>query len=353
MKEISRQIMFAVLERFFEGNANESKATNIAEYINRTFHPDPKFNRESIYPIIRKAKSMGFLQIYPPLDATLSKEIADAYRQDPDDIVVVKIEKYPYARYVAYQAAVETIKLMKELRSSYTRHEKSIGLGLGPGHATLDFCKSLSSLIRNEIDIPRISLYAISTGSPIDQPEYAPISFFNLFSNSYVDKRYGFFAESIVPQHFFDEIKRRPLLSELFQQKEDIDIVVTSMGDKDDEHDLLRNLMVKSGWKESDFKKRGWAGNVQFRPYTLEGPIRETSDELRAVTLFELDDFVRMAERKKKHVVLLARQCSRCGRDRSASLRPLLENPALKVWSKLIMDIPTAKGLIAGRSAPR
>ena len=68
---------------------------------------------------------------------------------------------------------------------------------------------------------------------------------------------------------------------------------------------------------------------------------------MRAVTLFELDDFVRMANAKNKHVVLIARQCGLCGKTRAAALRPLLTSPRLRVWSELVMDEATARDLVS------
>ncbi len=67
---------------------------------------------------------------------------------------------------------------------------------------------------------------------------------------------------------------------------------------------------------------------------------------MRAVTLFELEDFVRMADSKNKHVVLIARQCGLCGKTRAAALRPLLKAPRLRVWSELVMDEATARELV-------
>ena len=68
---------------------------------------------------------------------------------------------------------------------------------------------------------------------------------------------------------------------------------------------------------------------------------------LRAVTLYELEDLVRIAGQKNKHVILIARQCGICGRTRAKALQPLLTNPGLKVFSTLVMDAATAKELLA------
>jgi hypothetical protein len=85
---------------------------------------------------------------------------------------------------------------------------------------------------------------------------------------------------------------------------------------------------------------------VQYRPYSKDGPIQENPDDMRAVTIFELDDFATMAATKNKHVLLIARQCGICGLTRANALRPLLTTPRLRLWSELVMDEATARALL-------
>ena len=85
---------------------------------------------------------------------------------------------------------------------------------------------------------------------------------------------------------------------------------------------------------------------MQYRPYSKDGPIKEMPEDKRAVTVFELDEFARMAATKNKHVLLIARQCGICGMTRANALRPLLTAPALRLWSELVMDEVTARDLL-------
>ena len=62
--------------------------------------------------------------------------------------------------------------------------------------------------------------------------------------------------------------------------------------------------------------------------------------------LYELEDLVRLADQKNKHVILMARQCGICGRTRAEALRPLLTKPALKAFSTLVLDAATARDLL-------
>jgi DNA-binding transcriptional regulator LsrR (DeoR family) len=222
-----------------------------------------------------------------------------------------------------------------------------VALGLGPGRATLDFARHLGYLLHSEIQIPRIKLFCVCAGSPAESPEFAPVSFFNLMPRNVISGCIGLFAENLVPQEDFEAIKGRPGVVEAFEARREIDIVVTSMGDFDDEHDLFRMFLEKSGVDIQMLQAQGWVGSVQYRPYTRSKPVTEKRGELRAVTLFELSDFVKLAHEEDKHVVLIARQCGVCGRTRAAALRPLLEIPELRVWRQIVMDTATANELVS------
>ena len=154
------------------------------------------------------------------------------------------------------------------------------------------------------------------------------------------------FAETVVPCKDFPLIKQRPGVAEAFESRDEVSIVVTSMGDFFDNDDLLADFLARGGADLNALRNRGWIGSVQYRPYGADEPIVEGGKEMRAVTLFELDDFVRMADSRSRHVVLIARQCGRCGMTRAKALRPLLTSPRLRVWSELVMDEATADELV-------
>jgi hypothetical protein len=46
-------------------------------------------------------------------------------------------------------------------------------------------------------------------------------------------------------------------------------------------------------------------------------------------------------------VILIARQCSVCYKDRGEVLYPLMRNEDMRVWSEIVMDAETARGLLA------
>jgi len=131
--------------------------------------------------------------------------------------------------------------------------------------------------------------------------------------------------------------------------------VVTSFASARHEHGLLRQYLerlVEEGNLPADTLERmladGWKGGVQFRPYSDKGPIMEGCP-VRAVTLFELDELVERANDPNRYVLLLAGPCAECGTSKADALYPLVENPRLRLWSHLLLDVETALQLLDGQ----
>ncbi len=86
-------------------------------------------------------------------------------------------------------------------------------------------------------------------------------------------------------------------------------------------------------------------GDVQNLPFSATEPILNVGH--RAVTLFEIEELVAMAKRRNRHVVLISPPCPTCGRTRAKALLPLITEEKLRVWTHLVMDMPTARALLA------
>jgi hypothetical protein len=56
-------LIFRVAQLFFEGKS----ATQIAEQINHEMDLQKRLTRESVYPLLAKAQSYGFIRLIPPL----------------------------------------------------------------------------------------------------------------------------------------------------------------------------------------------------------------------------------------------------------------------------------------------
>lgn len=333
--------VFRVAELFFEDPNPRMKT--IAQRVNDELNPSPRVTREMVYPILAQAKKLGYVRLEPPLQNDLAARVADSFGLDLDDISVVATPGRQSNQYVAAAAARRVFDQIVQR----TNPKRPVTLGLGPGRATLDFSRELGLLIRSANQPVRIRLVAISAGCPPHQPQYASSTFFNLFPSEAVEDFVGFFAETLVKKKNFEKLQKEPGIKEVFREHEVIDLVVTSMGDFEDEHDLLRDFLCQGNMTIEDIRRKGWIGNVQYRAYSSRDYVVEGPNDYRATTLFELTDFYTMAREKKRDVVLIARQCGACGMTRARALRPLLTVPRLKVWSKLVMDVATARDLLS------
>jgi hypothetical protein len=340
-------LVFRVAQLFLGERGAGCSPSDIADQVSGEFKRQPPLTREAIYPLIGEAVRRGFLRLVPPVDRQLTEQVSAKYPiLQPGALQVVQTAGPHDNAKVAVVAAELALQLLADVLK--TKRGPEVGIGLGPGRATLDFCRTFSSLLAGYSEPVKLKLVAISAGCPADEPEYASTSFFNLFPAHVVDSKVGLFAESLVSVKAFAEIKGRAGVSEAFAARESIDLVVTSMRDVRDEHDLLCKFLRQSSRQGvGRVLPRDCIGNVQYRPYTAKGPVEEKPSDLRAVTLYELEDLVRIAGQKNKHVILIARQCGMCERSRAEALRPLLTNPNLKVFSTLVMDAATAKGLLA------
>ncbi len=342
-RKVLKAIYFRACDLFFR---EKKKVSEIAATLNKEFNRD--YKREAIYPMLAKARDLELVRMVPPMHEEVAKGLADQFGLDPKAIDVVGLEGEISAEYVSAKAAEVVLSLIEEMLPNRRR---PIGLGLGPGRATLDVARYLGELMRSDPMLPDrcLKLHAITAGGPVDHPEFAPNSFFHLFPRRLVAGCVGLFAETLVPCGDYERVVSAAGISEAFDMKDDIDIVVSSRGDFAEKHTLFWLSMKKEGVAIDDLRDRGWVGDVQYRPYSATGPVEEDENDLRAVTLFELEDFVDMATRRGKHMVLVARSCSLCHNPQAEALRPLLEVPRLKVWSRIIMDAAVATTLLNQR----
>lgn len=331
---------------------DQKTPSEIAEVINQEF-PGTRLTRESVYPRLAEAVQREYIQFHPPVEETMSRDLVDRFELPAGSVRVVECPSVHSFAEVSAVAAEWAGELVKEIAAH--RNISMVGVGLGPGSATLDFARRFGQVIADDPDAPDLKLVAITAGSPATRPQYASSTYFNLFPRAKVKEYIGFFAETFIPRKEFDRMKqekdRRLGVRDAFAAKDDLQLVVTSMGGVDDEHSLFRKFHDElAELQGKGAKKLKWwddcVGDCQYRPYSETEPINEGPDDPRASTLFELDELVRMAETRGKHVMLIARPCYECGMTRAKAMLPLLTSPKLRVFSKLVLDSATASDLL-------
>ena len=106
---------------------------------------------------------------------------------------------------------------------------------------------------------------------------------------------------------------------------------------------MIKYNLVRENVLE-DLKKEGWVGDVMFLPYSTEKAIE--SQILRPVTLFNFNELCEFSKQPGKYVIITCSPCNDCNQRKTEAIRPLLENPNLRMWTHLIIDRPTAEDLV-------
>ncbi len=332
-------LLVGVCERFL----GEHKVMDIVRWLQEEHGVAIK--RENIYPWLREARKRGYLSVHPPPDVYLRQRICDRYDQKKDRVHVLRVRGETARDYVAAAAAELIVKLIHEVGEN----KKRVRIGLGGGGTIMGVSRALALRLRSESSLPDLALHAVTSGFDTANPWTAPVCFLAYFDGVAQNIEYvALFAPPVIDANRYEHTKTSPGVKESFRRAKDIDIVVTSMASAHDEHGEL-NRFMNYGKKKNPglaaLKKSGWVGDVTYRPYSMNGPIA-TTEGIRAVSLFDLQDLVALAAQPKKHVVLVAAPCGICGTSKGDALRPLLESRDLKLWSHLFIDLTTAQSLL-------
>lgn len=350
------------------GSEDPESAAAIADWLNREFQRTD-ITRERIYPLFWEAARRKFLFLQPPRERYLAERIAELYRlegnsEGPESIQVVNARGPGSLAHVAAAGADVVLALIKQVGQQKREGgagDTSVHIGLGGGATAMMVASRLASRIRSDFECPKLVLHALTAGGfLVDQPTEAPVTHFSYFHDLLQEPEYvGLFSATVVPTGQYAQVIANPGVRESFARADEIDIVITSFASADDPHGLLKKYLqhlVEKGELDrkalTDMEASGWVGDVQFRPYSAEGPIDHICP-VRTVTLFEPSALVERVKRPGKYVVLLAGHCHECGRTKTAALIPLLRQPALRLWTHLVTDLKTAHELVTtGEQVP-
>jgi len=369
----SDDLIFAVCHRYFhqlgksaqaaEGEARtRGAAAAVAEWIQAEYSR-PDITREKIYPLFWEACQRGFLLLQAPWEETLRQKLVTSYRLErhPGEITVVNAGGDSTAQHVTSTAADLILKLIDKVWTEKKKKfpddpaAQAVHLGMGAGYAAMLVAKRLSQKIRSGEEVPTLVLHAISTGGFLPQePHKSPTTYFTFFDRSMTSIKYvALFSETVVDNADYEKLQKNPGIRQSFERKGEIDIIVTSLAAADHEHGLLVQYLshlVEQEFMEPNLletmRKAGWIGDVQFQPYSKDGPLHNVCP-VRAVTLFELEELVELVKANNgKYVVLVAGPCGECGATKKNALRPLIANDNLRLWTHLVLDARTARELL-------
>ena len=375
----SDELVFAVCDRFLRqlglssGSAsseelglNEEKkgaAAAVSHWLKEHWGR-PDLNREKIYPLFWEAARRGFLLLQPPMEKLLADRIGEYYAIDTTRqfIKVVNSQGEVASKHVAAAAADTVVDLIEQVAQEKLSKCKSdaptpaVHLGMGAGYATMLVAQRIARRVSSGVKFPPLVLHAISAGGFLaNEPQKSPATYFAYFDRNFLDiECVTLFTETVVRNEDFDRVKNNPGTKRAFQRKNEIDIFITSLAAARHEHGLLEQFLARLIEEEvlerealDNMYNAGWIGDVQFCPYSQEGPLHNISP-VRAVTLFEIEELVEFSQQPGKYVVLTAGPCGECGTSKSEALIPLLKNDKLKLWTHLVTDTRTASEIMPG-----
>jgi len=378
----SDELIFAVCDRYFSQLGRASKeidsenrvgsetrekhrgaASSVAGWLQKV-KGRTDLTREKIYPMFWEACHRGFLLLQPPPEHHLRKKLENSFAlyKHPGEVTVVNVSGETAAQHVTSVAADQIVELIervwKEKKEQYPNdpEKQAVHLGMGAGFATMLVARRLAFKIRSGAEVPPIVLHAISSGGFLpNEPHKSPSTYFSYFDPALMNVEFvALFSATVVSSSDYENQKANPAIRYSFERRDEIDIIVTSLASADHKHGLLgqylthlidQRLLSKEALTK--MHSAGWIGDVQFRPYSVAGPLPEDVCPVRAVTLFELDELVEIAKsRSNRYIVLVAGPCGECGKTKKNALRPLLANEKLRLWTHLIVDAKTAKELL-------
>jgi DNA-binding transcriptional regulator LsrR (DeoR family) len=341
--DIDDGLLIEICQRSLNGESRAETARWLSVLLGR------KFSREAVYPQISRAMRLGYIRLDPPPHLHLQQRIADHFHQARKEIHVIDAYGAAVRELVADAAARHVVKLIDEVGPT----KKRVCIGLGGGGTVDRVAHSLAKALRKRFDLPPLALHALTPGFDVFRPRTAPVSALGYFAGIDTDIEYvGLFAPAVVPARAYVEVTSRRGIVESFEKACEIDIVITSCACASDEHGELNRFMQLASHDdgdqtEEDLRAAGWAADVTYRPYSETGPI-QLDHGFRGVTLFELEDLVRLVrDEKNKHVVLVAAPCGQCHKTKAEALLPLLtQRETLKLWNHLFVDTKTAMELL-------
>ena len=375
-------LIFAVCERFFKRIVDTAKdspddekketrgrrdravgAAAVAAEISQEFNRSD-INRERIYPLLWEAINREFLIMNVPAHVKLQDRIIKKFNlreyldQRNGQVIVTNSSVGNLAEHVNTKAADVIISLIdlvnKKKKNQCLNKDDDQGrvhLGFGAGYAAEKVAKRLSARVGS--NMPKLTLHALTSGGQyLAGQQKAPTTYFSFFDGKVRDAKFiGMFTPTVVLSEEYEVLENNPSYRSVRNLRNDVDILVTSLAWAEDEHGLLRNYysnlvenkLVKENVLE-ELKNEGWVGDVMFLPYSKEKAIE--SKILKSVTLFSFNELCEFSKKSDKYVVVTCAPCNDCNAKKTEAIRPLLENPNLRMWTHLIIDRPTAEELV-------
>lgn len=300
-----------------------------------------EMTRETPYRILQRAAKRGRLRYTPPHHAVYSERIRNEFSW----LKGVSVVHTTMAVDVAREAA-NMLLTMVQARHRADKTREAIHVGFAAGMSMRQISQAFAERLRYPADdLPRrIVFHAMVTGYDSGNPTTDPNAFFTFWIYPPVlEVEVGFVglhAPAMVRSEDIPKLKESREIEEAYTAAAQLDIIVTSGSDWDDEHSSLRVVcMERSPATVQLIRDLGGEVDVMWRPLGKNGPITDAT-EIRALTLMELTDLPRFIERGGS-VLLMLGPCGMCKRSKVKVLHTTLTQQ-LRLVTHVVVDSRTA-----------
>ncbi|MBX7168105.1 MAG: hypothetical protein K1X74_17350 [Pirellulales bacterium] len=166
---------------------------------------------------------------------------------------------------------------------------------------------------------------------------------------------------AIVERTFFDDrLKTRPEFRRPFEEAQKISILITSGSLWDDPNSIIKSqlgIFAKRSWPNANrgqefidaLDQQGVIGDLLWHPLTTNGWVDLDKLEFRIATALDLIELPNLIRRPEGLTSIVVLGCSgKTAQEKSTLANAILRLPPEKqVFTHLILDAPTARGLLA------
>jgi hypothetical protein len=329
------------MKYWMKGHSNQE----IRDLMLEEFGEAGRLGREIPTKILRDVAKSGCLLYNPPYQLPLAYKIRDKFKW----LKTVDVVNTALATDVARAAAKTLLELIQDFHDSDPDAEE-VNIAMAAGLSTRTMAQALADLLTypgpDDIQLPkRIAFHSLVSGHSPGSPTTSPNAFFSYFVSPpdfIVERRFvGLHAPAIVRTRDIPQLKETPEIAEAFAQVRDLDIIVTSGADWNDEHSSLRTAMEQSPKSLQKLLDKGTVCDMMWRPLARKAPV-EVQTEMRALTLMELSELP--VFRRRKRVLLMLGPCAECNRPKGLVLETILAQDE-RLVTNIVIDSRTAREL--------